>query len=46
MATVYEHIIKIPSMSPIEEDMHEMDLLIFEDDEPDEDDETVLDNSF
>lgn len=46
MATVYEHIIKIPSMSPIEEDMHEMDLLIFEDDEPDEDDETVLDNAF
>jgi hypothetical protein len=45
MSTVYEHIIKLPKAEIIEDDRHEMDILIFADDEIEED-ETFLDNAY
>ena len=46
MSTVYEHIIKAPKSETAREELEGMDLLIFGDDEPDEEDEQQLDNPF
>ena len=46
LSTVYEHIIKTPTREEPVEEMHEMDLLIFEDDYYSEDSEQNLDNAY
>ncbi len=45
LSTVYQHIIKTPKIETIQEERHEMDILIFGDDDEEEDEQT-LDNAF
>jgi phage terminase large subunit len=46
MSTVYEHIIKSPRREEAREELDGMDLLIFGDDEPEEEDEQLLDTAY
>lgn len=46
LATVYEHIIRSPRAEMLREEEHEMDMLIFWDDEIDENNETLLDSAY
>ena len=46
LSTVYEHITKIKPVEEATDELHEMDILIFDKDDMTEDDEQSLDNAY